>query len=233
LKVIARISFLILSVCLLAASSFAQKQEQPAAVSGKTICKSEKVPAGYKIVGETSEARCPDGAWIIRTRNAQASLNPEIKSPAPSEPVVKKSARDKKLSGEDYPDAADALKALRKMAGATYIGITLDEYSSRLIDLNSSTREAVARLPKGKLRTEIASALDAYLDAQRVLEEMRRNRFTFIYAEGLGADLMNKYSMEPVRNGRGRAILPRQLILNAIWNAANDHVRAASALLED
>lgn len=92
MKVIARISLLILSVYLLAAPGFSQNQEQPL-VTGKTICKSEKVPAGYKIVGETNDARCPEGAWLIRTRDAQAIVTTEARKAAPKVAIQRVATR--------------------------------------------------------------------------------------------------------------------------------------------
>lgn len=106
MRFIARLSFLALSVCLLAITALAQKREQPATVPGKTICKSEKVPAGYKIVGETSEARCPDGAWLIRTRSEQAILNAQVRSSALPTSVRRASASTNTIEDDEYVRAA-------------------------------------------------------------------------------------------------------------------------------
>jgi hypothetical protein len=64
-----------------------------------------------------------------------------------------------------------ALKELRKFAGATEVGISFKEYSTRVIDLKSSVEEALIELKDGELKTNMKTALDAYVDASTFWNE--------------------------------------------------------------
>src|SRR5262249_44123796 len=125
--------------------------------------------------------------------------------------------------------ARDALKALRKMAGATEIGINFQEYGSRVIDAKADVEEGLRQIPDGDLKTEISLAMDAYADAAKAWNEMIRYDFLMVKFEP-GATFQKKYSI-PVDTSIGDPIMRRNVVLSTIWQAARAHLERAESLL--
>ena len=121
----------------------------------------------------------------------------------------------------------DAIKSLRRMESATEIGISNQEYSSRMIDLKGDVDEALAQLPEGELRKELTLAIEAYTDALVVWNY----KYAFLTAdEEPGQSWAKKYP-NIVSEIEGVNFVGRATAVPAIWVAAGEHVKRASALI--
>jgi hypothetical protein len=130
-------------------------------------------------------------------------------------------------------DANRALRSLRKLAGATVIGINFQEYGSRLIDVKNEVDEAISRMQSGDLKTELILAMEAYVDAGQAWNQMLRYDFMLPNAEP-GLTLIRKYSLQPtelVPGNRNTLALPRNYVLSTLWAAARVHIDRANSLL--
>jgi hypothetical protein len=141
-----------------------------------------------------------------------------------------KNSRPVKLNPQAIAAALEALKALRKMAGATEIGISFQEYGSRMIDAKADVEEALRQLPEGELRTEIALAMDAYADASKAWNQMIRYDFMLVEFEP-GSSLQKKYDI-PIDASLGSKVMTRNVVLSTIWGAAKPHIEKADALIK-
>ncbi|MGB9181475.1 MAG: hypothetical protein WCB68_19760 [Pyrinomonadaceae bacterium] len=129
--------------------------------------------------------------------------------------------------------ASAALRSLRKLAGATEVGISFQEYSSRLIDIKNEVDDSISRLPDGELKNELSLAMEAYVDAGQAWNKMLRNDF-MLHTYEPGITLMRKYSMQPVElvpGNRSTLALPRNYVLSTIWSAARAHIERAASIL--
>lgn len=159
---------------------------------------------------------CMTAACTQKTDAENATLNPTATmKPAPPQAAV------------------DALKRLRKIAGATEIGITYQEYGSRLIDLKADIDDLLTQVPNGELKKEIGRAMEAYIDALTIWRLMTGYDFE-ISSFGIGKTLQEKYSIpqEQVTENAGMMIIRKQPALNTIWFSANTHINNASRMLE-
>lgn len=134
-----------------------------------------------------------------------------------------------RLSSQAKAAARDSLKALRKMAGATEIGISFQEYGSRVIDAKAEVEEGLGQLPEGELKTEISLAMDAYADASKAWNEMIRYEFLIVKFEP-GATFQKKYSI-PIDTSLSDPIMRRDVVLSTIWKAARAHLERAESLM--
>ena len=121
----------------------------------------------------------------------------------------------------------DAVKSLRRMESATEIGISNQEYSSRMIDLKGDVGEALAQLPEGELRKELTLAMEAYTDALVVWNY----KYALLTAdEEPGQSWAKKYP-NIVSEIEGVKFVGRATAVPAIWAAAGERVKRASALI--
>jgi len=139
------------------------------------------------------------------------------------------SQRSTRLTPQAKAAAREALKALRKMAGATEIGINFQEYGSRVIDAKADVEEGLRQLPDGELKTEISLAMEAYADAAKAWNEMLRYDFMLMQYEP-APTLQKKYSI-PIETIAGDPIIKRNTTLSTIWQAARIHIDKADSLL--
>lgn len=70
------------------------------------------------------------------------------------------------LSKEQKTAARDTLKALRKLDAALQVGTSYAQFSPLVVEAQAQVNEAKAVLPKGELRRELTSAMEAYADAR-------------------------------------------------------------------
>jgi hypothetical protein len=131
-----------------------------------------------------------------------------------------------RLSPKAASAAQNALRSLRKLAGATQIGVVRMEYSSRLIDVKSDVDEAGTSIPDGALNDELQLALRAFVDANRAWNEMIDHDFLMTAFEP-GRTFQVRYTI-PLDNGLAR----RNQVLSVIWQSAREHLDRASRLLE-
>ena len=151
---------------------------------------------------------------IFSPEAAKKSSSEEIARPVPS---------------QSNELASSAIRALRKLAGATEVGISFREYGSRVIDVKADVDESIRELPEGDLRNEIRLAMEAYADAAQAWNEMTRHEFMLINYEH-GASLQKKYSI-PVDTSLSSPIMRRDVVLSVIWKAARTHIDRASSLM--
>jgi hypothetical protein len=147
---------------------------------------------------------------------------------AESSTDASKNSRPVKLNPQAMVAVRDALKALRKMAGATEIGISFQEYGSRVIDAKADVEEALRQLPEGELKTEIGLAMDAYADASKAWNQMIRYDFMLVDFEP-GSSLQKKYEI-PIDTSLSSKMMRRTVVLSTIWGAAKSHIEKADAL---
>jgi hypothetical protein len=126
-----------------------------------------------------------------------------------------------------HPAATDALKALRKMAGAAQMGINFQEYSSRMIDAKADVDESLAQLPDGEVKKEIALALQAYVDAKTIWNDAATSDSVFTMLEP-AKTLQRKYKIPERQKG---TVTDKSVALSTIWGVADKHIERASKLL--
>lgn len=127
--------------------------------------------------------------------------------------------------------ATRAWRALRKLAGATEVGINFQEYGSRLIDVKNEVDDATSRMPAGDLKLELNLAMEAYVDAGQAWNQMIRYDFMLPNAEP-GLTLIKKYSLQPVElvpGNRSTLALPRNYVLTTLWATARLHIERSNA----
>lgn len=113
MKSVVRLSLIFVLLCLASAAAFAQKGNS----SEQSVCKNEKLPAGYKIVGESKETSCAEGAWLIRKRGELVYRND------PSARVSSSSSKEE----ADSDDDDDAAPVRRPKVKPAHNGPTRDE----------------------------------------------------------------------------------------------------------
>jgi hypothetical protein len=111
-------------------------------------------------------------------------------------------------SSETKDGIRTALRSLRKIAGATDIGVTKQEYSSRLIDVKADVDEALSTVPESFLKTEINLALQEFVEAGKKWNDTI------------------KYSNVDVSGWIGTYLTP-------LWQAARIHTDNASLLFQN
>lgn len=124
----------------------------------------------------------------------------------------------------------DAIKALRKVNGATEVGITFLQYGPLLVEAKGPVDEALAALPEGELRREIQSAMEDYvLAGQAWSASLQSSGATGVPTGSELARILNeRYSLGlTLKKGR---YLNRQQILQIIWKSARTHIENASSL---
>lgn len=107
-------------------------------------------------------------AFTVKRKEYEEGLSKAMQSGLPE----LKSASEKTKTKIEF-----ALKALRKMSAATEVGVSLSEYSSRLIDTKAEVDEAIDILPDNFLRQELILALQSFIDAGRAWNEMGKYDF--------------------------------------------------------
>ena len=137
--------------------------------------------------------------------------------------------------GETQKSAAKAaLKALRKLAAATEVGVTKQVYGERLIDVKVEVSENLQEIPAGVLKTEIQADMDAYADAASIWDDSFEYKYIAVLLVGPPGEIIKKYSI-PVATYEGdlreTTQEDRSLILSTIWGAARKRMDKATALL--
>lgn len=152
--------------------------------------------------------------------------------------------------------ALAAVRSLRKLASAAEIGVTYRDYSSRLIDVKSEVDEALAQMPDGDLKKEVAAAMEAYGDAgqawSRTLGGGGRYTEASLYPDSdpWAVVMQLKYEIpveatEPMKGvpdyllktAPPGALKPvrymrQSVILSTMWGAARKHIEQAEVLMK-
>lgn len=138
--------------------------------------------------------------------------------------VEEKAAQMQKLA------AQNSLKSLRKMAGAVKMGISFQEYGSRMIDLKSDVDEQVSQFSEGELKQEVVLALEAYMDAKTAWMSGVQYEFLMGDFEPVKS-LMLKYDVPKVVFRRIKGTQDKSVTLSVIWKVADEHIAKATQLL--
>lgn len=131
--------------------------------------------------------------------------------------------------GQASNAAGEAVRSLRKVAGAVEVGVSYQQYGQLVIEAKAAVDEALATIPAGELRNEIAAAMDAYADAGRVWTQRINQR----YDSNVSDLLIRKYGVsqrEAFRASSGDELYVTGA-LRLIWNQARQHLDRASALV--
>lgn len=130
------------------------------------------------------------------------------------------------------PNARKAYTALRKLADAAKIGLPYPQYANLLIEVRPAIDQALAALPEGAVKGDVAMAMEAYTDAGQAWSAMAGTGVLPIATEP-GATLMKKYAIKPAVNALGQE--DRLLIdvtLSTIWTAAGTHLNNITTVLK-
>lgn len=165
----------------------------------------------------------------VKNQNRLIRLNEiESLSFSPKEEVARKPSPEPQSNVPQPTPTPDVIQAngrkaymaLHKLSDAAKIGLPSVQYASLLIEVRPVIDESLSALPEGGLKTDIAAAMDAYVDAGQAWNLGGRIGFLPIATEP-GATLMKKYGIKPAVNPLGQE---DRLLLNdtlgAIWTAA-------------
>jgi hypothetical protein len=143
-------------------------------------------------------------------------------------------SRSQALSPRVATAARTAVKELRKLAGATEIGVSFQDYGSRLIDAKNAIDEALVSIPEGELKKEIGLALEAYVDAGHAWNTIIKDgNAQYDFTLSLDAEwirIVKKYALSP--DPEGTLVYGHDRVLSTIWREARTHLDRASSLID-
>jgi hypothetical protein len=136
------------------------------------------------------------------------------------------------------PSVEQALRALRKIAGAIEVGVNHLQYSALVIDAKSAVDEALASLPDGELKEELKAAMEAYTDAGTVWNKIvgtDHGPGQIVLASRYGKhepmwSIHEKYSVPAEPGTTGSTIISADLMQDTIWKAARAHLDKATTV---
>jgi hypothetical protein len=201
----------------------AQSGNPPTAASVKVKGKSKK-KAG--LIDAPITAVTADGRTVILKPNGrwEFAANPPL-VPRDSTPPPKK-----------WPESLTlAMKELHKMRSATEVGISFQEYSSRLIDLKASVDEALRQISDPDLKRELRFAIEAYADGLDLWNRQLHTRYPLKQSGDLlreeAKDICEKYGIKDFSTSTsGAEIINSQKALNFIWAFARAAIEKAEKL---
>jgi hypothetical protein len=126
-----------------------------------------------------------------------------------------------------------AVKSLRKLGALTVVKPAFPDYQSRLIDVKVDVEDALARLPEGNLKAEIKLALEAFIDAENVWDQLGDVEVILPSKDEQAAKLMEKYAIPPIEPNADptKLRLDRDTMLVRIWASAREHLDKLQPLL--
>jgi hypothetical protein len=95
--------------------------------------------------------------------------------------------------------ARKAYNSLRKLSEAAQIRVPFSQYENLLFETKTVVEEALAQLPDGAIKIDLALALEVYTDAAKAWGAVQVNGTIPINTEP-GASLMEKYRIKPGLN---------------------------------
>lgn len=138
------------------------------------------------------------------------------------------------LSSKQLEAGDVALKALRKTASATEVGITYQQYGDLLIETKTAVNEALLILPEGELKRSLAAAMDAYADAREAWR-IKIDGKQLDASEPPGKALIPKYSLATQHLSSGAMVVGNHAdpdkAIQIIWAAAGQELARAMTLL--
>jgi hypothetical protein len=215
---------------LIAHASHSVLESQP--VSQKRQ-KESKVQTKRPVISQPTIATTKDGRTVVLNVDGSWEFTGDSAAPQISETVKA------------------ALRELRKMSGATNVGISFKDYSTRIIDLKAAVEEALLELHDGELKNKINTALDAFVDASTFWNESLKPdqiaEMGDVYDQQI-ANLKLQYGVLPLarypalrlfqekyqipieKDDKGEEQVNRKKGLSIIWSVATDATERATQL---
>ncbi len=130
----------------------------------------------------------------------------------------------------------DAIRAIRKMASATEVGISLREYGSRVIDMAAATDDALLNIPDSQLKSKILDAKKAYVDARQLWTAMFNTKYVSSFLAAYGSKLaeygIDPASLRPADPFAKTLDMNKTAVLSPVWMQARKHLEEADELLK-
>ncbi len=124
---------------------------------------------------------------------------------------------------------SEAIKELRKMSGAVEMGLSLEEYTKRIIDMKAEVEENLSQISDGQLKEEIKASLQAYIDAKTLwnssVEPKSSDSSSVYQAVFKKYDLPGEYDPDLMKDSKFRS-----LVMSIIWLTAKKHIEKAEEL---
>ncbi len=223
--IVASIACSILILCFSLPTAAQTEKPQPTTSSaakgkGKPKKKAGSIDAPITVV-------IPDGRTVILKPNGRWEF-------AANPPVVQ---RDTTPPPKKWPESLiTAMKELRKMQSATEVGISFQEYSSRLIDLKASVDEALRQISDSDLKRELRFAVEAYADGLDLWNRQLHTRYPLKQSGDLlreeAKDICEKYGIKDFSTSTsGAEIVNGQKALNFIWVFAKTAIEKAEKMI--
>jgi hypothetical protein len=160
------------------------------------------------------------GQAIIKLENINSIVFSSSESP------VQQSLPPNDLSAEA---SQRAVKALRKLANATQIGVSYLDYNPLVIEAKTEIDDALTQVPEGALTAAIRASIYEYQVAADVWNRLVHTGSIPTKSE-LGRSLINAYQI-PIKIGMFTS-LSRDLALSYIWRAGRAKFEKAESLLQ-
>ncbi|MFN3385876.1 MAG: hypothetical protein ACK42Y_04740 [Candidatus Thermochlorobacter sp.] len=229
-QTIARVAGKYLLLCILAslsATPSATAQSDKTSAPAATPTKTKKKPKKKSLIDAPITATTQDGRTVILRPNGRWEFT--------ANPVAKRDSVPAPLKRP--PESLTfAMKELHKMQAATEVGITLQEYSSRLIDLKASVDEALRQVSDPELKRELRFAVEAYSDGLDLWNRQLNTRYPLKQSGDMlreeAKDICEKYGIKEFSTSTGGAeIVNGKKALNFIWFFAKTAIEKADKLV--
>lgn len=132
--------------------------------------------------------------------------------------------------------ADEALKALRKIAGATEIGVSMRDYSQLVLDAASTCDEALRKLPDSDFKSAALESRQAFIDARTLWGSMFDSQYVSVFLK-YNDSLISKYQIDSNVLEKLRSLefaktidMPKGIFLSPVWKAAKEHLGEAEKL---
>jgi hypothetical protein len=137
--------------------------------------------------------------------------------------------------------AKDVLRSLKSIASVTDAGVTLSQYSDRVLDTKVKVDVFLSNYPENKISPYVKTATNAYIEARKAWEEMikARSSRTHMYrniGERAKTDTETKNTMEDCYIYSAKNFFTTELDankeINEFWKCANNNIKSIDGLLE-
>lgn len=126
------------------------------------------------------------------------------------------------------------LKALRKLAGATEIGISMRDYGQLVLEQSYIIDEAMRGAPSNEFKSSITKSRQAFVDARTIWGSMFESQYVSIFL-GLNKSILSQY---PIDEGYMKTLstvstyaktedMNKSIILSPIWATAKEALSKA------
>jgi hypothetical protein len=146
-------------------------------------------------------------------------------------------AQGSPAAGRTTENIDQALRALRKLAGATEVGVNYQQYSALVIDAKAAVDEALATVTNEDLKSELKSSMDAYVDAGHIWDDMvnipsSRGRVVLVTSAGPNEPIWSIHKKYAAPVPPGTSVISGEELRSTVWAAARQHLDKASALVK-